>query len=70
MKITPEKNLFHCFGCGAGGSVIDWVMKTQGVSFKHAVELLKDDVSLVAEPVVKKRTRIGASINSIASKES
>ena len=58
MKITPEKNLFHCFGCGAGGSVIDWVMKTQGVSFKHAVELLKDDVSLVAEPVVKKRTSV------------
>ena len=43
MKITPDKNLFHCFGCGTGGSVIDWVMKTQGVSFKHAVELLKND---------------------------
>jgi len=37
MKITPSNNLFHCFGCGAGGSVIDWVMKTQGVSFRHAV---------------------------------
>ncbi|MBK8186896.1 MAG: hypothetical protein IPK77_06420 [Cellvibrio sp.] len=31
--ITPKSNLFNCFGCGAGGSVIDWVMKTQGVSF-------------------------------------
>ncbi len=39
--ISPASNLFHCFGCGAGGSVIDWVMKTQGVSFRHAVELLK-----------------------------
>ena len=46
LKITPVKNLFHCFGCGAGGSVIDWVIKTQGVSFRHAVELLKDDSSL------------------------
>ena len=36
LKITPSKNLFHCFGCGAGGSVIDWVIKTQGVSFRHA----------------------------------
>jgi len=43
LKITPTKNLFHCFGCGAGGSVIDWVIKTQGVSFRHAVELLKSD---------------------------
>ncbi len=38
--ITPKTNLFNCFGCGAGGSVIDWVMKRQGVSFRHAVELL------------------------------
>ena len=27
LKITPDKNLFHCFGCGAGGSVIDWVRR-------------------------------------------
>jgi DNA primase catalytic core len=40
--VSPEKNLFHCLGCGAGGSVIDWVMKTQGVSFRHAVELLRE----------------------------
>jgi len=58
LKITPDKNLFNCFGCGAGGSVIDWVMKTQGVSFKHAVELLRKDSSLVADsaPVVKQAT--------------
>jgi DNA primase len=43
--ITPKSNLFNCFGCGAGGSVIDWVMKTQGVSFRHAVELLKNDIA-------------------------
>lgn len=24
--ITPSKNLYHCFGCNAGGSVLDWVM--------------------------------------------
>ena len=49
MKITPSNNLFHCFGCDAGGSVIDWVMKTQRVSFRHAVELLREDSSLVAK---------------------
>ena len=43
LVITPGKNLFHCFGCGAAGSVIDWVMKTEGVSFRHAVELLKQE---------------------------
>lgn len=57
--ISPASNLFNCFGCGAGGSVIDWVMKTQAVSFRHAVELLKGDLSLVAnaaESTIKKTT--------------
>ena len=39
--ISPSKNVYHCFGCGAKGSVIDWVMKTQSVSFPHAMELLR-----------------------------
>ena len=44
LVITPEKNLWHCLGaCQAGGSVIDWVMKCEGVSFRHAVELLQND---------------------------
>lgn len=47
--VSPETNLWHCLGaCGVGGSVIDWVMKTQGVSFRHAVELLKVDLSSLA----------------------
>ena len=42
LRVTPGKNLWHCFGCGAGGGPIDWVMKKQGVSFRHAVELLRE----------------------------
>jgi DNA primase len=54
--VTPAKNVWHCFGCQQGGSVIDWVMKTQGVSFRHAVELLRNDLPLAAGPVVKQST--------------
>jgi len=44
LIITPATNLWHCMGaCNTGGSVIDWVMKTDGVSFRHAVELLRAD---------------------------
>ena len=43
LIITPDKNLYHCFGCGAAGTVIDWVMNTEGVSFRHAVELLRNE---------------------------
>ncbi|NIO79565.1 MAG: toprim domain-containing protein [Candidatus Aminicenantes bacterium] len=43
LVITPDKNLWHCMGaCQEGGSVIDWVMKIEGVSFRHAVEILKE----------------------------
>jgi DNA primase len=43
LVISPGKNLWHCLGaCQAGDSVIDWVMRAEGVSFRHAVELLRD----------------------------
>ncbi|MCP4897527.1 MAG: toprim domain-containing protein [bacterium] len=42
LVVTPSKNLWNCLGaCGTGGSVIDWVMKAEGVSFRHAVEILR-----------------------------
>jgi DNA primase catalytic core len=41
LVVSPAKNLFHCFGCGAAGGPIDWVMKLDGVSFRRAVELLR-----------------------------
>ena len=44
LVISPQQNLWHCLGaCQAGGTVIDWVMKAEGVSFRHAVELLQAD---------------------------
>ena len=44
LVITPAKNLWHCLGaCNAGGDVIELVMRAEGVSFRHAVELLRSD---------------------------
>src|SRR5579859_2872608 len=49
LVVSPRQNLWHCLGeCQAGGSVVDWVMRTEGVSFRHAVELLREDPSLAA----------------------
>ncbi|MFZ5699353.1 MAG: CHC2 zinc finger domain-containing protein [Pseudomonadota bacterium] len=57
LVVSPGKNLWHCLGaCATGGSVIDWVMKAEGVSFRHAVELLRNDLPLAAGPVVKQST--------------
>ena len=42
--ISPAKNLYHCFGCNAGGSVIDWVMHTEKLSLRKAVERLRAEL--------------------------
>jgi DNA primase catalytic core len=49
LVVTPATNLWHCLGaCQRGGSVIDWVMVAAGVSFRHAVELLRADTPSLA----------------------
>ncbi len=60
LVISPDKNLWHCLGaCSEGGDVIQWVMKRQGVSFRHAVELLKEGdaaLSVPSAPVTRNTT--------------
>ncbi|HSL84878.1 MAG TPA: DNA primase, partial [Thermoanaerobaculia bacterium] len=57
LVVSPRKNLWNCLGaCGEGGSVVDWVMKSEGVSFRHAVELLRagyEPAPLGSEPPPK-----------------
>ncbi|MBK9373717.1 MAG: hypothetical protein IPN03_08280 [Holophagales bacterium] len=41
LVVTPSKGLWHCMGaCQTGGTAIDWVMKSEGVSFRHAADVL------------------------------
>ncbi|WP_369012129.1 CHC2 zinc finger domain-containing protein [Erwinia pyrifoliae] len=35
MVISPAKNLYHCFGCDAGGSVLDWLMHSENLSLRR-----------------------------------
>ena len=55
LSVSAAKNLFRCFGCDAGGGPIDWVMRAEGVSFRHAVELLRADYAPegLATPVAR-----------------
>ena len=62
LVISPKKNLWHCLGaCQTGGTVIDWVMRAHGVSFRHAVELLRSDhpalLEAAAQPVKQSTVR-------------
>jgi hypothetical protein len=44
--VSPSKNLWRCHGaCQTGGSVVDFVMRVEAVSFRHAVDLLRQGVT-------------------------
>ncbi len=42
FSVSPDKQLFHCFGCGAGGTVIHFVMAKENLDFMEAVKLLAE----------------------------
>ena len=60
LAVTPGKNLWHCLGaCQAGGSVIDWVMRVERVSFRHAVERLRTRSGESSPPLAPLATLAG-----------
>ena len=42
FMVNPEKQIFHCFGCGAGGNIFGFVMRHENISFPEAVEWLAE----------------------------
>jgi len=44
--VSPEKQIFHCFGCGASGDVIKFLMKIDGMDFKEAVGILAKEAGM------------------------
>jgi len=68
LSVDPVENVWNCLGaCGEGGDVISWVMRAEGISFTHAVELLKRNYlpspASAAEPPPKQSSVPGAQDN-------
>ena len=46
FSVSPEKQIFYCFGCNSGGNVISFLQKHEGMSFMEAVEWLAERVGI------------------------
>ena len=46
FSVSPDKQIFHCFGCGVGGNVIHFVSKIENINFKETLELLANRANI------------------------
>ena len=58
FHVAPEKGFFHCFGCGAGGDVITFIMRIENLSYPEAVRFLAARAGI---PMEEERTAGGVS---------
>lgn len=47
FHVSQEKQLFHCFGCGASGNLVQFVMKAENLDFVEALKVLADRVGMI-----------------------
>ena len=46
FSVSPDKQIFHCFGCGVGGNVIHFVSKIENIDFRETLELLANRANI------------------------
>mgnify|MGYP004567479889 FL=1 len=46
FSVSPDKQIFHCFGCGVGGNVITFIGKIEGIGFKESIEALAERANI------------------------
>ena len=46
FAVSPDKQIFHCFGCGVGGNVIHFISKIEGINFRESLELLAERANI------------------------
>ena len=49
FSVNPDKQIFHCFGCNAGGDVLSFVMQYHGISFLEAAKMLARKYNIIIE---------------------
>lgn len=49
FSVNPDKQIFHCFGCSAGGNVFTFLMRSEGISFPESIKFLAQRAGIQIE---------------------
>jgi len=49
FNVNPSRGFYHCFGCGKGGDVFNFIQEIEGVDFREALEMLADETGVRLE---------------------
>jgi DNA primase len=60
FSVSPDKQIFHCFGCGAGGNIFTFLMDIEGYSFIEAAKVLSDKANITLDIDMEKATKKSA----------
>ena len=66
FSVSPDKQIFHCFGCGVGGDVFRFIGKIENISFRESIELLANRANITLpitqntedEKIIKLREKV------------
>ncbi len=75
FSVSPDKQIFHCFGCGVGGNVFHFIEKIENLSFIETIEMLADRAGInlptinnnIDDKLIKLKSRV-YDINEVAAK--
>src|SRR6056297_1463315 len=62
FSVSPEKNIYHCFGCGKGGNAINFIMEHEKLSFIDAVKQLANQYGIKLDWQDKKTSGVNQTI--------
>jgi DNA primase len=66
FTVSPEKQIYYCFGCHQGGNVVNFLMKHEGLSFQEALENLGEKYGVKIRRADQKRLNLYGALSKLS----
>lgn len=57
FMVSPSKQIWHCFGCGLGGDIFEFIKQVENVEFSESLKILADRAGIVLKPPTKEQVQ-------------